>query len=979
MSINIPLGLIRLVIKSPKKIAMAFKLLLKGDIKNFVKKFRANRQIYVLKYQLGKKSWADKIYPEKEELKKQESKSEEFEFQPKISIITPTYNSNRKYLTDCIRSVLNQTYKNWELCIADDSSTNEEVRSIIEEFAKKDDRIKYKFRDKNGGISAASNSSLELASGDFIGLLDHDDILLPNALFEVVLLLNEHREADFIYSDEDKFSKDGKNHSSHFFKPDWSPDLLFSSMYTGHFTVYRKEIVKKLGGFDSKFDFSQDYDLALRVSEITKNIFHIKKILYSWRAHEDSGAGGGKPYARESNLKALEASMIRRGLKGKVKEYPFANKFEYNVDFSKKISIVIPSDNFENCQRLINSIKSQTSYKNIEVLLVINPKTGKELVDNLKYDKLKIVSFEGKFNFSAKCNLGAKSATGEVLIFLNDDMEILENNWIERLVEFFQRDEVGAVSPKLLYEDDTIQHAGMVTGVRGLVNTAFHKKPRDSYDYFNLAQSTRNASLLSAACLSIPKKIFEQIGGFDEINTPINHSDIDLCFRIRDAGYLLVYTPFTSLRHFGHKSIGKLTGQFRKQVDSTPDLFILTRWGKYISYDPYFPETMVNILNQDEVFEFKIYPGDKEELRKAKKKLLFVSHEATLSGAPLLLFWLAKALKKNGFLIIFFLPTQGPLVDVLHKEGFTVFVDEEYLDKVEFSTKKFMTNFDIVLANTINNWKIVTSAEEVELPVIWYIHESEYGIRRIEDKKAKENQELKDAFKHSDVVLFPSKYTESLYKSVLPLKNTQVLHSAIEVPEVSKLKAKSKKSNSPFTILHVGSIESRKGQDLMIAAFLDLPSEVQKSMQLNLIGRILDKKYYQKLQEKTKDNENIKFLGSLDHEEVMKNFKTSDLFVCSARDETGPITVIEAMGYGVPIVSTSVGIVPEVLKNKENAILVGANIEEISNVITMIYKNKKLKSKMIKNAKQLFNEKFTIEVYSKKFLKVLDEVELKNR
>lgn len=979
MRINIPPGLIALVIKSPKKISKAFKLILKGDLDNFIKKFRDNRQIYVLKYQLGKKSWIDKIYPEKEELSEQIEKSQKLNFRPKISIITPTYNSKKKYLRDCIESVIKQTYDNWELCIADDHSTDQTTRAVIQEFTKKDNRIKYIFREKNGGISAASNSSLKISTGEFVGLLDHDDILLPNALFEVVSLLNENPEADFVYSDEDKFSKDGKKHSDRFFKPDWSPDLLYSFMYTGHFTVYRKSLVTEIGGFDSKYDFSQDYDLALRMSEKTKNIFHIKKILYSWRAHEESGAAGGKPYARESNLKALEAHFQRRGLKGKVKEYPFANKFEYDVDTQKKVSIIIPSDNLENSQRLISSIKHQTPYKNIEILLVINPTTGNRIKKTLSYDKLKIIPYDQPFNFSAKCNLGAKNATGEFLVFLNDDMEILETNWVESLVEFFQRKEVGAVSPKLLYEDDTIQHAGMITGVRGLVTTAFHKKPKDTYEYFNLAQSTRNASLLSAACLAIPKQIFNEIGGFDEVNTPINHSDIDLCFRIREAGYLLVYTPFTNLRHFGHKSIGKLTGKSRQQVDASPDLYILNKWGKYIAYDPYYPETIVNNLTENEVFEFKIYPGHEIRLETSKKKLLFVSHEATLSGAPLLLLWLAKELRKRGIFITFFLPTYGPLVNELHKEGFTVFVDEQYLDKVDYSTKKFLTNFDFVLANTINNWKIALSAEEVGVPVLWYIHESQYGIERIKDLKSKDNGDLRNAFKLSDKVLFPSKYTEELYKTVLPLKNTAALHSAIETPPVSNHTGKRKKIGRPFTILHVGSVERRKGQDLMIEVFQNLPTNLQNKMRLNLIGRVLDKKYYKQLQSKSSNNENIKFLGNLDHEEVLRNFQSSDLFVCSARDETGPITLIEAMGYEVPIVSTSVGIVPEILVNNKNALVVEKNVNSISDGVIKLFSDEKLKLKLTSNAKKTFEKDFTINVYAEKFLKILDKVELKNK
>jgi len=980
------LGIILTIgIQNPKKIYKAFRTLIFFGPGEVISKIKSD-ELYILRtqdiraiYYVIYKDWLRLNSPSKKYYDKQRKESRSFRYQPKISIITPTYDTNEAYLKQCIDSVINQTYPNWEICIADDASTNPNVRKIIKRYAQKDKRIKFVFRESNGKIARASNSALKLATGEFIGLLDHDDVLLPNALHEVISFLNSNPEADFIYTDEDKIDKKSKERSDPFFKPDWSPDLLYSFMYTGHFTVYRRKLVEQVGNFDPNLTYSQDYDLAFKISEKTKNIFHIGKILYSWRIHEGSQTGGGKPYARKSNLKALANHMRRRGLKGKVVEYPFANKFDYEIDKKKKVSIIIPSDSYESSLSIIKALIKKTAYQNYEIILVINRQVGDQVKRVVKDNRLKIVYFDKEFNFSAKCNLGAKKSSGEFLVFLNDDMGIISGNWIEGLVEFFQRKEVGAVSPKLLYENSTIQHAGMVTGVRGLVGTAFHKRLADSFEYFNLIQSTRDCSILSAACLAIPKKIFERVDGFDEQNTPISHSDIDLSFKIRDLGYLLVYTPFVILRHYGHRSIGAVTDKEKKKISYLPDLFLLNRWGEKISYDPYYPPAMRDFLYGHGFREFKIIYSSKPAGEALGKNLLFVGHESSLTGAPLLLFWLAKTLVRKGYYIVFYLPADGPIVQVLQKFGFNSIVDSEIITNIRDETKQFIRNFDLVLCNTVHNWRTVLASKESGVPTVFYIHESQYGIGKIRTSSIISNTVssrnsigVYKAFGLADKVIFPSVLAQEKYQKFLNLATGVVVFPGVEAGQYSK---EDGGESRPFTILNVGSIEKRKGQDLMMKAFLLLDEQIRDKMELIFIGRVLNKKYHQNLLEESKSYRNIKFIGEISHDETIEFYKKSDLFVCSSRDETGPLTIIEAISNFVPVVTTKVGLVPELFTNLKDALIVENNSPKLlSEAIKLMYEDRELREKIKTNAHEIFLQKLTLEKYSSRCEEVFSQV-----
>ncbi|MED4359345.1 glycosyltransferase [Geobacillus stearothermophilus] len=493
------------------------------------------------------------------------SEIKKLKYKPKFSVILPVYNVEEKWLRKCIDSVLNQWYPYWELCIVDDNSSKDYIKPVLEEYSNRDSRIKTVFRSNNGHISEASNTALEIATGDFIALLDHDDELAPEALYENAVLLNEHPDADMIYSDEDKITKDGKRHSP-LFKPDWSPDTLRSQMYIGHLTVYRTNLVRQLGGFRKGFEGSQDYDLALRVAEKTNNIYHIPKILYSWREIETSTAvnPSSKPYAHEAGLKALNEHLERVFGKGKAWAEETEYLFVYDVRYAipedyPLVSIIIPTkDNIELLSSCIQSILDKTTYPNYEILIMNNNSVMEETYswfDKQKENsKIRIIDAMYEFNWSKLNNHGIREANGEVFVFLNNDTIVISEDWLQRLVEKALREDVGTVGGLLLYEDNTIQHAGVVIGMGGWADHVYKgMHPVHNTSPFISPVINRNVSASTGACLAIAKKVIEKIGGFNE-EFIICGSDVEISLRALKMGYVNIYDPYVRLYHLESKT-----------------------------------------------------------------------------------------------------------------------------------------------------------------------------------------------------------------------------------------------------------------------------------------------------------------------------------------------------------------------------------------------------------------------------------------
>ncbi len=519
-------------------------------------------------------------------------------YQPTISILVPAYETPEAYLRLMLDSVIAQVYQHWELCIIDDASPSPVVAEVIQGYASREARIKFGRRVANGHISRASNDALELATGDFVALLDHDDTLAPEALFRFVMLLNRHPDADFIYSDEDKIDDDGKRFGA-FFKPDWSPDSFLTRMYTSHLAMFRRSLLHNVGGFRVGFEGSQDYDLVLRITERTDRIYHIPEVLYHWRVHSGSVTSGidQKPYAYEAAIKALNEAMERRGEGGRVNhlgEHRGNYVVRYQIVNPMKVSVIIPTrDLAEDVRRCVESIFARTTYPDFEIILLDNgstrPETARllERFERTDPERFRVVRHDVPFNYSEINNYAAKHARGDYFLFLNNDTEVLVDEWMSLMVEQAQRASIGAVGAKLLYGDGSVQHAGVIIGIGGIAGHAFRHFPANADGYVNFLRTANNYSAVTAACLMTRRSVFEEVGGFDE-ELSIAYNDVDLCLRIGRAGYRVVYLPYVELRHYESKSRGYDVTDEQVERDQRERLLMVRKWDIGSYRDPYY-------------------------------------------------------------------------------------------------------------------------------------------------------------------------------------------------------------------------------------------------------------------------------------------------------------------------------------------------------------------------------------------------------
>ena len=487
---------------------------------------------------------------------------QELEYKPLISVVVPVYNVEPQMLTACIQSVQNQTYDNWELCLVDDCSTDARVRETLRQFEGVE-RIKIKYRSENGHISRTTNDGIAMAEGEFVALLDCDDLYAENALYEIAKKLNEDHTLDFIYSDEDKLSEDGTKRRNPFFKPDWSPDTFMSLMYTCHLAVYRKSLLDEMGGLRVGLEGSQDYDLVLRVMEKTNRIGHVPKILYHWREREESTANdiSAKPYIIETTKKAKLEALERRGVKGHLEYIKDIVMFRvvYEVVGNPRVSIIIPSkDNYDILKQCLTSIRKETKYQNYEIIVVDNgsaEETHAKYTQMCKELECKYHYAPMEFNFSKMCNIGAHLADGQFLLFLNDDIRVEGAEWLERMLGHAQQPHTGAVGCKLIYPNtNLIQHVGVVSFMVG-PGHAFQRINDDLNCYWGRNKLEYNYSAVTGACLMIDRNKYDQVGGFSE-QLPVAYNDIDLCFNLVEAGYYNVVRTDVRLYHYESVSRG---------------------------------------------------------------------------------------------------------------------------------------------------------------------------------------------------------------------------------------------------------------------------------------------------------------------------------------------------------------------------------------------------------------------------------------
>ena len=554
--------------------------------------------------------WIARHEPTVRDLQQMRRESGNFAVCPRISIAVPVYKTPLALLNRCIESVMEQTYPTWELCLADDGSNDASLASLLEQYAKRDTRIRTVMLKQNLGISGATNAALRLCTGDYVAFLDHDDELAGFALSEVVQAINDHPDTELFYSDEDKLDEQGCRYDA-FFKPDWSPDLFLSCNYLCHFAVMKRSLVESLGGLDESYSGSQDYEYLLRSSERTHKIKRIPRILYHWRAVAGSAAKAPaeKPQASADGKRAL-AAYIERNNPGAWVEETGASRYRvrYPIAADAHVSILIPTGGHKNVFGAVEDVLEKTAYKNYDILLIDNSHTARveEYASRLAARKAPVRYFDwrGKpFNFAQMNNAAARASSSPYILFLNDDTSVIAAEWLAAMLEHAQRPEVGAVGAQLWYPDNRIQHAGVVMGIFGNCSHAFKRLPGGLSHYFDFPNLIRNCSAVTGACMLVARDKFFQAGAFDEINLAVAFQDVDLCLKLLELGYRNVYTPYARLYH--HESATKTEKD--KIPDPAEDAFMKRKWARYIADDPYYNP---NLARRREDFSLDMFGSD---------------------------------------------------------------------------------------------------------------------------------------------------------------------------------------------------------------------------------------------------------------------------------------------------------------------------------------------------------------------------------
>lgn len=947
-----------------------FKKIIKVIIKNEKSYFSEAKKNPYSQWVLNNK-WNDK---KEEYLKARIEEAGTLGKYPKVSVIMPVYNPPIQYLKQALESVQNQIYKNWELCIADDCSPSAEIVDFLSQVANEDSRIKVTFRESTGNISKATNSAVELATGEFLVFLDHDDLLTPNALGEIAIYLINNPDTDFLYTDDDKINSDNNYRFDPQFKPDWSPELLLSYMYMGHIYSVRTSIFRKIGGMRIGFEGSQDFDLALRATEIARKIGHIPLILYHWRAIPGSTAvsGNEKPKSFEAGRKAVQESLSRRNISGIVKQPEWALKNGlglYSIDFSDNgptVSIIISTKNHLTLLKSCLESIQKTTYKNYEVLIADNISDDPTTIEYLKaspHKILKIPNPNGKFNYAYINNTAAKQVKSDYILFLNNDTEVVNPKWLSQMMGFIQIDGIGAVGAKLIYPDRKVQHAGVIKGLHnGLAGHAFKLLSESNSGYLCYASVNRNYSAVTAACMLTPKKLFEETGGFDEENYGVAYNDVDYCYRLQKKNYRIVYTPEALLIHKEGKSRGF--------IDNPVETFNFKRKYKNIK-DPYYSP---HLSLENEQFTIKPSHYFLGEL-KNPIKILICTHVLDYTGSPLHQFEIVKKLYTEGKIQpIVYSFSSGPLELEYRKLGIQVIVKKAHpLSKCNNfkNYQKCLSNLceeietlkvDTIYANTMETFVMVDCAKKLNISSIWNIHESTPWQSYFNYLNFQIGMEAIKCFQYPYKVVFVSNETRKLYESLNVHNNFTTIYNGLDLEKIINAKKVWSRENArnhlevlpgEIVLLSLGTVCERKGQHDLAYALSEIPLELVSKIKIFIVG---DRK-------SEYSSELHRIVGSLKEEikskikiiEETKNieryYAASDIFVCTSRIESYPRVIQEAMAFDLPIITTPVFGVKEQVQNNVNGLFYEpGDISKLTELIVSLLRHKEERDKLSNNA-----------------------------
>ncbi|MEH2025123.1 MAG: glycosyltransferase [Nostoc sp.] len=893
---------------------------------------------------------------------------------PKISVVMPVFNPQIPFLESAIASVINQVYENWELCIADDRSTDPVVRLTLKRWAASDERIRVVFREENGNISAATNSAASLADADYLVFLDHDDELTSDALGEVALYLVEHPETDFLYSDDDKINTNGCRFAPQF-KPDWSPELLLSYMYLSHLCVVKRSIFQEIRGLRVGFEGSQDYDFALRATEISHHVGHLPLVLYHWRAVPGSTAtsGSAKPASFTSGQKALQEALERRGISGTVYHPDWAAKagcgiFEYQFpDRGPSVTIIIPTKNqLTLLQACLNSLK-KTTYKNYQIVVIDNesddPKTLAYL-DQIPHQVLQIGNGGAGFNFAAINNRAAEQVDSDYLLFLNNDTEVISPHWLSQMMGLALFQGVGAVGARLLYPNQTIQHAGIIHGLyHGLAGPAFKNVPSWDSGYLSYAKVNRNYSAVTAACLFTSRQLFLELGGFDEKQFAVAYNDVDYCYRLLEKGYRSVYCPTAELLHKEGASRG-----FRD--DPREPAAFKRKYNDKI--DPWYsPHLSLN----DE--QFKIQPR-RVVLGSVKPiKTLVFTHNLNWEGAPYSQYEVTVKLKEMGAIDpIIYSPQDGPLKTDYESQGIPVYVKEHPLQDVVTNNDYNQAisvlavfieelKVEIIYGNTLQTFYAIAAAKNLGIPSIWNVRESEPWQTYFNNFGQEIAARALECFRFPYRVVFVADATKQRYLALNSHHNFTVIHNGLNLERLEEksktwTKDKARKllnvSEDEVILLLLGTVCERKGQHDLALALAQLPQEWHGKVRVFIVGD-RPSSYSTELKNLvTQLPEAIRRKVSIIPEtpDIAQYYQAADIFILTSRIESFPRVILEAMAYGLPIITTPVFGVQEQVQPGNNAIFYDpSNLEQLAEAILRLLQDEKMRSRFADNSRHV--------------------------
>jgi glycosyltransferase involved in cell wall biosynthesis len=886
---------------------------------------------------------------------------------PKISVLMPVYNPPPKFFEVALASVRNQIYENWELCIADDASTEPWVRPRLQELASEDPRIRVCFRERNGNISLASNSAAALATGDFFLFLDQDDLLTHDALAEVALHLSEHDMVDVLYSDDDKIDTEGNRFAPQF-KPDWSPELLLSYMYLSHLLVVRKALFEQVNGFRPGFEGSQDYDLALRVTERARSVAHLPYILYHWRVLRGSTAarGDAKPASFDAGRRAVAEALMRRGMRAKVFRPDWAVKDAIGVfwhefpDDGPFVSILIPTKNQKKIlERCINSLK-KTTYRNYEVVIIDNGTDDLETLNylaSLKHRVLKIQNPMGQFNFAYINNRAADQVNSDYVLFLNNDTNVRNPKWLSRMVGYARLPGVGAVGARLLYPDGRIQHAGIIHGYYdGMVGPALKLLPDWHHGYLSYGMVARNYSAVTAACLLTPRQLFLDQEGFDERRFGVAYNDVDYCYRLLDNGYRCVYVPGAELYHHegfsrGFKDDPREVAAFRRRYSGRTDPY----------YNP-------NLSLHNERFEIQPRRLARDNGKRPVRALM-CANNLNLEGAPYIQYELTVELsRKNVIQPTVYSPTDGPIRSIYERAGIEVIVRRHPLDTVfeiaeydraltDFSEWIEKRGFEVVHGNTLQTFYAIDAAKRRGLPSLWSIKESEPWQSYFNFLLSPLIPKALSCFAYPYRIVFSAHATRGVFERLNTMHNFCIIRDGLDTRRLDESRVgwpREKARNTlhlnenEVMVLLLGTVCDRKGQKDLVQAMTLLEDNVIEKVRLFIVGDrpSLYSSEMRKMVSALPKNRAAKISIIRETQDTATYYSAADIFVCSSRIESYPRVTLEAMAYGLAIISTPVfGIIEQVRAGVNGGFYKPGNAAELASKLSelVLYREKREK------------------------------------